>query len=67
MSLFAVLLPKENPELVKIIKEKFPEHYEITPTQWIISAKGTVKQVSDNVGVSLRGKSDRLSCRPMNW
>jgi hypothetical protein len=54
MSLFAVLLPKETPELVKIIKEKFPENYEINPTQWIISAKGTVKQVSDTLGVSVK-------------
>lgn len=54
MSLFAVLLPKENPELVKIIKQKFPENYEINPTQWIISAKGTVKQVSDTLGVSIK-------------
>jgi len=35
-------------------KEKFPDHYEITSTQWMISAKGTVKQISDTLGVSVQ-------------
>ncbi len=54
MSLFAVLLPKENPELIRILKEKFPDHYEINPTQWIISGKGTIKQVSDTLKISVK-------------
>jgi len=56
MSLFAVLLPEENPKLVAAIKEKFPDtdHYEITSTQWMISGKGTVKQISDTLGVSVK-------------
>jgi hypothetical protein len=54
MSLFAVLLPAENPNLVTAIKEKFPDpdNYQITPTQWIISAKGTAKQISETLGIS---------------
>jgi hypothetical protein len=52
MSLFAVLLPAENPKLVAAIKEKFPDHYEIISTQWIISTKGTARQISDNLGIS---------------
>ncbi|MBU4233508.1 MAG: hypothetical protein KKD99_11170 [Proteobacteria bacterium] len=52
MSLFAVLLPAETPKLIAAIKEKFPDHYEITSTQWMISTKGTAKQISDTLGVS---------------
>jgi len=52
MSLFAVLLPEENPKLVAAIEEKFSDHYQVTPTQWIISVKGTAKQISDTLGVS---------------
>jgi hypothetical protein len=54
MSLFAVLLPAENPKLVAAIKGKFPDtdHYEITSTQYMISAKGTAQQISGILGVS---------------
>jgi hypothetical protein len=62
MSVFAVLLPIENPKLTDIIKNKFPEpdHYQITSTQWLVSAKGTAKQVSDTLGVSAKEKEDRM-------
>lgn len=54
MSLFAVLLPAENPKLIAAIKGKFPDpnNYQITPTQWLISAKGTAQQISSVLGVS---------------
>ncbi len=53
MSLFVVILPKEDPALVAAIKEKFPNnYYQITPTQWIISARGTAQQLSDLIGVT---------------
>jgi len=54
MSLFAVLLPAENPKLINAIKERFPENYQITPTQWVISAKGTAQQVSDKLEISVK-------------
>lgn len=55
MSLFAVLSPKENHKLETAIKEKFPDNYQqLSPTQWIISAKGTAKQISDKLGVSIK-------------
>lgn len=54
MSLFAILLPAENPKLIAAIKEKFPDHYEITSTQWMIFAKGTAQQISDKLGVSIK-------------
>jgi hypothetical protein len=56
MSLFAVLSVTENQKLIAAIKEKFPDpdNYQITPTQWIVSARGTAKQVSDTLGVSVK-------------
>ncbi len=52
MGLFAVLLPEENPKIITAIKEKFSDNYQVTPTQWIISTKGTAKQISDTLGIS---------------
>lgn len=54
MSLFAVLSPTENPKLIAAIKEHYPDNYQITPTQWIVSAKGTAQQISDKLGVSAK-------------
>lgn len=55
MSLFAVLSPTENPKLIAAIKEKFPDNnYQITSTQWIVSAKGTAQQISDTLGINAK-------------
>lgn len=54
MSLFAVLLPKEEGSANLIIKLKaiFPnDNFQITPTQWLISAKGTAKEISEKLGI----------------
>ncbi len=61
MSLFAVLLPKENPELITAIKEKFSDNYQITSAQWIVSAKGTAQQISDALGISAKEHPTRLA------
>jgi hypothetical protein len=53
MGLFAVLLPNDNPKLATAIKEKYPENYQqLSSTQWIISAKGTARQISNTLGVT---------------
>jgi hypothetical protein len=55
MSLFAVLLPKEegSANLINKIKATFPnDNFQITPTQWLISAKGTAKEISEKLGIN---------------
>lgn len=52
MGLFAILSPTENPKLEASIKEKFPDNYKITSTQWVVSSKGTAQQIADKVGIS---------------
>jgi hypothetical protein len=52
MSLFAVLLPEENPKLVDAIQAKYPDNYPITSTQWIVFGKGTAREVSNNLEIS---------------
>jgi hypothetical protein len=53
MTIFAILMPSPQPNLVASIKATFPlDHLEVTPTQWLVSSKGTVNEVSDKIGVT---------------
>jgi hypothetical protein len=53
MTIFAILMPSPQAAVANSIKTVFPSDFlEITPTQWLISAKGTVNEVSDKIGVT---------------
>jgi hypothetical protein len=52
MALFAVLMPVPNPGLVDAIKAAFPnDHLSLNETQWLISATGTVIEITARIGI----------------
>jgi hypothetical protein len=54
MSIFVVLSQENNPLLEAKIAEKFPlDYYKLTSTQWVISSKETVKQLSDKLEITI--------------
>ena len=53
MTIFAILMPSSQPPLAESIKAAFPNDFlEITPTQWLVSFRGTVNEVSNKIGVT---------------
>jgi hypothetical protein len=53
MTIFAILMPSPQPNLAESIKATFPtDHLELTPTQWLVSSKETVNEVSAKIGVT---------------
>jgi hypothetical protein len=53
MTIFALLMPLPQPPLEEAIKREFPnDHYAINDTQWLISASGTVIDVSAKIGIA---------------
>jgi hypothetical protein len=52
MTIFVVLMPEPQPLLEATIREVFKDdHYLITNTQWLISDKGTVLDVTKKLGI----------------
>ena len=52
MTIFAILMPTPQPELVRAIEEKFPKHHlKITDTQWLVSSNNTVIDVVAQLGI----------------
>lgn len=52
MTIFAVLLPRPQPDLTKIIQREFPdEFWEVTETQWLISSALSVVEVTAKLGI----------------
>jgi hypothetical protein len=52
MTVFAVLMPAPQPDLVQAIKKAFPkDHLSINDTQWLISTTGTVTELSAKLGI----------------
>lgn len=53
MTIFAVLLPDTSQTgVVEKIRENFAENaYEVTPTQWLISASGTALEITTRLGI----------------
>ncbi len=52
MSIFAILMQNEQPRLVETIKSTYPDnHYAFTDTIWLVSANGTVTDVSAKLGI----------------
>jgi hypothetical protein len=53
MTIFAILLPTPQPRLVESIKTAYPnDFFQLTDTQWLVSAFGTVMEVSAKIGVA---------------
>jgi hypothetical protein len=53
MTIFAILMPHAQPALVEEIKRHYPnEHFSLSDTQWLVSSKQTVTEVSNAIGVS---------------
>jgi hypothetical protein len=52
MAIFAILMPTPQPALAEAIKNAFPkDHYVLNDTQWLISASGTVTEISARIGI----------------
>ncbi len=52
MTVFAVLLPIEQPALAQKIVSAFPnDHLKITENQWLISANGTAVDLTAKLGI----------------
>ena len=53
MTIFAILMPSPQPDLAASIKAQFPNDFlEVSPTQWLVSARTTVNEVSNKIGVT---------------
>jgi hypothetical protein len=52
MTIFAVLMPEQQPALEARIREIYPnDFYRISPTQWLISDSGTAADISRKLGI----------------
>jgi len=52
MTIFTILLPREQPKLVEKIKLEYQTNgLQITETQWLVSASGTALEVSKKLGI----------------
>ena len=53
MTIFAVLMPSEQPALKHNILSLYPlDHYQLSETQWLISASGTVMEITTKLGIA---------------
>jgi hypothetical protein len=53
MTIFAILMPHPQPDLVQMIKSAYPQDWlSLSETQWLISSKETVTDVSNKIGVT---------------
>lgn len=52
MTIFAVLLPRDQEALAKRIEEAFPStHKKINSTQWLVASTATVIEVTARLGI----------------
>ena len=52
MTIFAVLLPNNQPKVVAAIQREFPnDHLQVTPLQWLVSGSGTALNVTTKLGI----------------
>ena len=62
MTVFAILMPAPQPDLVREIESAFPEdHLEITETQWLVSAQLTAVDLSARLGIVDKRQPERRS------
>ena len=53
MTIFAILMPQPQPDLAEEIKRVYPNDYlALNETQWLVSSKQTVVEVSHAIGIS---------------
>lgn len=53
MALFALLSPTENQLLANSLQIAFPsDHLKVGVGQWIVTARGTARELSDGLGIS---------------
>ena len=53
MTIFAILMPQPQPALADEIKRLYPQdHYSLSETQWLVSSRQTIVEVSHAIGVS---------------
>ena len=53
MTIFAILLPVRQPAIVEAIKEAYPDNwFSLNDTQYLISAPGTVLDVTAKIGIA---------------
>ena len=53
MTIFTILMPQPQPELAAEIMRQYPtDHFALNDTQWLVSSKQTVMEVSNSIGVS---------------
>ncbi len=52
MTIFAILMPTQQPELERAIETVFPKHHlRITDTQWLVSSNSTAIDVVAQLGI----------------
>jgi hypothetical protein len=53
MTIFAILMQSEQPAIKHRIMTVFPlDNYQLSETQWLISAPGTVMDISTKLGIA---------------
>jgi hypothetical protein len=54
MTIFAILMPRAQPELAASIQSVYPngDHFQLSDTQWLVSSKETVTDVSNKIGMT---------------
>jgi hypothetical protein len=62
MTVFAVILPTPQPNVVDAIKREFAgEFFDISPTNWLVSGEGTSEEIIRRIGVYDRAKPGAAS------
>ena len=51
MSLFAIILEAPNPEVEKLVRESYPNHYPFSETVFLISQDTLAETVAQTVGI----------------
>jgi hypothetical protein len=53
MTIFIVCRVQDPPKMKNAVESVFPDdHFDIGHSEWLISSKGTTKEVSDKLGVT---------------
>ena len=52
MTIFAILMPAQQPELERAIETNFPKHHlKVTDTQWLVSSNSTAIDIVAQLGI----------------
>jgi hypothetical protein len=62
MTIFTILMPQPQPAIVERIQRSYPENYYVlNDTQWLVSSKQTVVEVSNTIGVTGAAEASGLA------